>query len=701
MGRPAQQPESLPGTRTALLSVEDLYVSFRTPRGRLRAVNGVSFDLVAGETLAIVGESGCGKTATALSLTRLLPEPAARLSGRIDYRGQDVLAMSEPKLREIRGAQIAMVFQDPMSSLNPVLKVGIQIEETLQLHLKLGRRDARRRAVELLGMVGIPDASRRLDSYPHEFSGGMRQRAMIAMALSCGPRILVADEPTTALDVSVQAQILELLRNVIAEADTSLIIISHDLSVVAGLADRIAVMYAGEIVEMGPTEQVFAHPRHPYTRALLECIPRLDEARKDRLSSIEGSLPDLALPKVGCPFAPRCGFVLERCWSDAPVMEQKAPGQWASSWSDLSRLPLQRETIPAPMARGPTRTAAAEADGNGTVLQVRDLRVHFPMGIRWPWMHERPVLKAVDGVSLEVVKGRTLGIVGESGCGKSTTGRAILQLVAPTGGEVLLEGRSLRGLDERALRQLRPHMQMVFQDPYSSLNPRMTIGEMVGEPLIVHRTTPRNRVGQRVAELLEMVGLRPALADWYPHQLSGGLRQRVSIARALALRPSLIVADEPTSALDVSVRAQILNLMQDLQREHGLSYVFISHDLSVVRHMSDLVAVMYLGKVVELADRDTLYVNPQHPYTQALLSVVPIPDPAVERARRRTPIQGDVPNPAHPPKGCNFNTRCPFAFDRCFVEEPPLHDLGPGHRAACFLAKPEPEAGRQPTVNGA
>jgi oligopeptide/dipeptide ABC transporter ATP-binding protein len=454
-------------------------------------------------------------------------------------------------------------------------------------------------------------------------------------------------------------------------------------------------MYAGEIVEMGRTERVFAHPRHPYTRALLECIPRLDEARKERLSSIEGSLPDLQLPKVGCPFAARCGFVMERCWKDAPVMEEKAPGQWAASWSDLSRLPLSRETMPAPLAAAPLDTRAVQADGDGTVLEVRDLRVHFPLGIRWPWMAERPLLKAVDGVSLEVVRGRTLGIVGESGCGKSTTGRAILQLVAPTSGDVLLEGKSLRGLDERALRQLRPHMQMVFQDPYSSLNPRMTIGEMVGEPLVVHHTTRRNRVGQRVGELLEMVGLRPSLADWYPHQLSGGLRQRVSIARALALRPSLIVADEPTSALDVSVRAQILNLMQDLQREHGLSYVFISHDLSVVRHMSDLVAVMYLGKVVEMADRDTLYVNPQHPYTQALLSVVPIPDPAVERARRRTPIQGDVPNPAHPPRGCNFNTRCPFAFDRCFVEEPPLYDLGPRHRAACFLAKPELEAGRQ------
>jgi oligopeptide transport system ATP-binding protein len=306
------------------------------------------------------------------------------------------------------------------------------------------------------------------------------------------------------------------------------------------------------------------------------------------------------------------------------------------------------------------------------------------------------VLKAVDGLDLDVVRGKTLGIVGESGCGKSTTGRAILQLIRPTGGEVLFEGRDLRRLDERALRQVRPRMQMVFQDPYGSLNPRLTIGEMVAEPLIVHRTLPRKEVGTRVAELLEMVGLRPTLAEWYPHQLSGGLRQRVSIARALALQPALIVADEPTSALDVSVRAQILNLMQDLQRQHRLAYVFISHDLSVVRHMSDLVGVMYLGKVVEVADRDTLYLNPQHPYTQALLSVVPIPDPAVEKARRRLPIKGDLPNPADPPRGCPFNTRCPFAFDRCFVEEPPLYGLGPRHRAACFLAEPDRRAAGAP-----
>jgi peptide/nickel transport system ATP-binding protein len=685
--------EARGGAADTVLRVEELTVRFPTPRGQLRAVNGVSFDLKAGETLAVVGESGCGKSATALSLMRLLPEPPAQVGGHVWYGGRDILTLGEPELREIRGAQIAMVFQDPQSSLNPVLKVGTQMVETLRLHLGMGRREARRRAAELLGMVGIPDAARRLDSYPHEFSGGMRQRVMIAMALSCNPRIVVADEPTTALDVSIQAQILELLRSVIAESSTSMIIISHDLSVVAGMSDRVAVMYAGEIVESGPTEQVFAHPRHPYTRALLECIPRLDESRKERLSSIEGSLPDLHMPKKGCPFAPRCGFVMDRCWTDPPVMEEKAPGQWAASWSDLSGLRLERETLPPdPQLAAEVAGSAAANGSDGTLLQVRDLRVHFPLGTRWPWMAERPVLKAVDGIDVDVVRGRTVGIVGESGCGKSTTGRAILQLIRPTAGKVLFEGQDLGRLDERGLRQVRPRMQMVFQDPYGSLNPRLTVGQMVAEPLIVHRTVPRRQVASRVTELLEMVGLRPNLAEWYPYQLSGGLRQRVSIARALALQPALIVADEPTSALDVSVRAQILNLMQDLQREHGLTYIFISHDLSVVRHMSDLVAVMYLGKVVEIADRDTLYLNPRHPYTQALLSVVPIPDPAIEKARRRLPIKGDLPNPANPPKGCSFNTRCPFAFDRCFREEPPLYPLGLGHRASCFLAEDDSEA---------
>ena len=650
-------------------------------------MNGVSFTLEQGETLAIVGESGCGKSATALSLTRLLPAAAATITGSIRFQGDDLLSMPEEQLREIRGHHIAMVFQDPMSSLNPVRNIGVQMAEMLRLHLKMGSRQARERSIELLASVGIPSPARQMTAYPHQLSGGMRQRVMIAMALSCEPQILVADEPTTALDVSIQAQILELLRRISEVHRTSLLIVSHDLSVVAGLADRIAVMYAGEIVESGPTGGVFAHPRHPYTLGLLGCIPRLDAPRTDTLRSIDGGLPDPHAAKVGCPFAPRCSFVMKRCISDAPVLESKAPEQVAACWADLSDVsggaPLAREVRARPAEAG--GHAGSEQDA---ILSVDDLKVHFRVGASFP-LRPRPLLRAVDGVSFEVPRGQTLGIVGESGCGKSTTGRALLRLIEPTAGRIFFEGRELAHLDAEELRRLRPHMQMVFQDPYSSLNPRLSVGDAVGEPLVVHRAPERVRLRERVAELLEMVGLPAQLANRFPHQLSGGQRQRVSIARALALRPSLIVADEPTSALDVSVRAQILNLMRELQEAHRLTYVFISHDLSIVRHMSNLVAVMYLGKVVEIADRDTLYANPQHPYTQALLAVVPVPDPAVERGRRRAPIKGDVPNPADPPKGCRFNTRCPLAFERCFQEEPPLAALGRGHRAACFLAKPQ------------
>ena len=593
--------------------------------------------------------------------------------------------MPEDGLEEIRGRHIAMVFQDPMSSLNPVRTIGVQMEEMLRLHLKMSRRQAHDRSAELLASVGIPSPARQLAAYPHQLSGGMRQRVMIAMALSCEPQVVVADEPTTALDVSIQAQILELLRRITEVHRTSLLMVSHDLSVVAGLADRIAVMYAGEIVETGPTDRVFERPRHPYTLGLLSCIPRLDAPRTETLRSIEGGLPDPHVRKVGCPFAPRCSFVMDRCLVDPPTLEDKAPGQAAACWADLGEQSEERATA------GNVAARLGEADGeparvSDVLLSVTDLKVHFRVGPAVP-LRTRPQLRAVDGISFDVPRGGTLGIVGESGCGKSTTGRAVLRLVEPTSGRIRFEGRDVVAMGGDELRALRPHMQMVFQDPYSSLNPRLTVEEAIGEPLVVHRAPERAAIRERVAELLSMVGLPVRLARRYPHQLSGGQRQRVSIARALALRPSLIVADEPTSALDVSVRAQILNLMRDLQDQHRLTYVFISHDLSIVRHMSTRVAVMYLGKIVEIADRDTLYANPQHPYTQALLAVVPVPDPAIERGRRRAPIRGDIPNPADPPHGCRFNTRCPLAFERCFKEEPPLTNLGRNHQAACFLAK--------------
>jgi peptide/nickel transport system ATP-binding protein len=669
-----------------VLTVEDLAVTFRTPVGPLRAVRGVSFGLGEGETLAIVGESGCGKSVTALSLLRLLPSPPAEVTGVVRFEGEDLMTMPEEGMREVRGRRIAMVFQDPMSSLNPVRTIGVQMEEVLRVHLGLGRRAARRRSADLLGSVGIPAPDRQLDSYPHQLSGGMRQRVMIAMALSCEPRVLVADEPTTALDVSIQAQILELLRTVTAAHGTAMILISHDLSVVAGLADRIAVMYAGHLMETGLTAGVFAHPHHPYAKGLLECIPRLDRPLTRRLLSIEGGLPDPHGDPAGCPFAPRCEFVMDRCLVEMPPLEAKAPDQQAACWADLSAVLPRTEVTGEPAAA--SRAAAGEP-----LVRVEDLRVHFRVG-GGPPLRPRLALRAVDGISFDVRRGETLSIVGESGCGKSTTGRALLRLVDVTSGRVVFDGEDLLSLAGDALRRLRPNLQMVFQDPYGSLDPRMSVGDLVGEPLRVHRAAQGHGLRARVHELLEMVGLPAGAADRFPHQLSGGQRQRVGVARALALHPSLVVADEPTSALDVSVRAQILNLMQDLQERLGLTYVFISHDLSIVRHMSSRVAVMYLGKIVEVADRDTLYADPRHPYTQGLLATVPVPDPAVERGRRRAAMRGDVPNPADPPRGCRFNTRCPLAFDRCFVEEPPLVLLADGHEAACFLAQPADPGGR-------
>ena len=679
-----------------LLSVEDLSVTFRTAAGPLHAVRSVSFTLDAGETLALVGESGCGKSATALSLTKLLASPPAEVSGAVRFEGEDLLALQDDDLRTVRGRRIAMVFQDPMSSLNPVRTIGRQMEEMLRVHLDMSRAQAQRRSVELLESVGIPSPRRQLDVYPHQLSGGMRQRVMIAMGLSCEPEILIADEPTTSLDVSIQAQILELLRTVTAAHETSLLMISHDLSVVAGLADRIAVMYAGQIVETGPTDRVFQHPRHPYTKGLLECIPRLDRARTPRLRSIEGGLPDPHQVPAGCPFAPRCPLVMERCWTETPPLEEKVPHQLAACWADLSS--VDRASVEGATVSMGGVSEGREANGRapvGVLVEVRDLKVHFPLGSRLP-LAGRTMLRAVDGVSFDVRSGQTLSIVGESGCGKTTTGRALLRLTDVTAGQVIFRGTDLVGLPEERLRLLRPQFQMVFQDPYSSLDPRMTVRDAVAEPLRVHRAASGSNLAARVGELLHLVGLPARMADRFPHQLSGGQRQRVGIARALALNPSLIVADEPTSALDVSVRAQILNLMQDLQEQRGLSYVFISHDLSIVRHMSSRVAVMYLGKIVELADRDTLYTNPQHPYTQGLLATVPVPDPLIERGRTRAALPGDVPNPADPPRGCRFNTRCPLAFDRCFEEEPRLVDLGRRHHAACFLAHPEEAAGAAP-----
>ncbi len=671
-----------------VLAVEDLRVHFDTDAGVVRAVDGVSWSVQRGETLGIVGESGSGKSVSALSVLGLVPVPPARFpSGRIEFGGRDLLVAGEKELRHIRGNEISMIFQDPLTSLNPVFKVGAQIAEAIRAHERVGRGVARRRAVDLLGEAGVPHAARRAEDYPHQLSGGMRQRAMIAMALALGPRVVLADEPTTALDVTVQAQIMDLLSRLRAERGTAMVLITHDLGLVAGHADRVAVMYAGRIAEVARVEDVYRRPRHAYTLGLLGSRARLDRRGAERLVPIPGQPPSLLAVPAGCPFHPRCPFATEVCRTEVPELApQEGNGHLAACHHSDRVAEAARAPAPSEPAVDMYRNRYMSTAGSGSrepLLEVEGLVKHYPVRGR--------VVRAVDGISFSVDRAETLALVGESGCGKSTTARAVLRLVEPTAGAVRLDGEDVTAASPARLRALRREMQIVFQDPYASLNPRMTVRTILAEPFRVHRVDEAGTVGR----LLDLVGLSPEHAGRYPHELSGGQRQRVGIARAVALGPKLVVCDEPVSALDVSIQAQVLNLLEDLQRELGLAYLFIAHDLSVVRHISHRVAVMYLGSIVEVADGDTLFERPSHPYTQALMSAVPIPDPVKERARPRVVVRGEVANPAHPPGGCRFRTRCQkFALEladperrRCIEEPPALVDRGQGHRAACHYAE--------------
>jgi peptide/nickel transport system ATP-binding protein len=672
--RPTPQPE----TASALLEVEDLHVHFLTSRGLVRAVEGLSFHVNRGEVLAIVGESGSGKSVSALSIMRLLPRLTGRVpKGRIMFDGQSLLELDDEEMREIRGRDISMIFQEPMTSLNPILTIGLQIMEPLKIHLNMDDAQARARAVELMQMVGIPDAERRLDQYPHQFSGGMRQRVMIAIGLACNPKLIIADEPTTALDVTIQAQILELMKDLSRRLNIALIIITHNLGVVARYADRMIVMYAARRVEQGTADAIFHRPRHPYSMGLLRSVPRLDRPRGAKLETIEGLPPNLATAPPGCRFAPRCPYRIEVCAQDPPLFTTDTGGLSAC---------FRHEEIAAGKitwaAAGGATTAATHARAE-PVLSVRNLTKHFPMrsGLRGT----RGVVRAVEDVSFDIYPGETLGLVGESGCGKTTVGRLILRLENPTSGEIRFDGTNLVTAAPAELAAIRRKVQVIFQDPYSSLNPRMTVGQIVGEPMHVYGLAPDAKaVGERVIKILGQVGLRPELAARYPHQLSGGQRQRVGIARALAIEPSFIVCDEAVSALDVSIQGQIINLLEDLQRTLGLAYLFIAHDLAVVRHISMRVVVMYLGRIMEVADRDTLYREPLHPYTKVLLDAAPVPDPTVEKARAPRLIKGELPSPLAPPTGCVFNTRCPLAGPECRNEVPPLREIKPGHFAACI-----------------
>ncbi len=617
----------------ALLSVKDLRVGFATEGGRLQAVDGVGFDLSPGEVLAIVGESGSGKSVTAQTILGLTRSPNATIEGSVHLGETELLQASESELRKVRGERIGMVFQDPMTSFNPVYRVGTQIIEAIRAHRDDVSKDAAHaRAVELLDSVGIPDAARRVDDYPHEFSGGMRQRAMIAMALALEPEVLIADEPTTALDVTIQAQILRLLESLNRERNLATILITHDLGVVAEVADRVMVMYAGRVVEEGTLDEIFYDPQHPYTWGLLGSLSRLDRPRPQRLPQISGAPPSLIALPVGCAFRPRCPHEFGKC-SEQPPLEAKLPD--APSHRDRCWL------TPEQKAGGPPGRRADRAGGAGLMtsgdplVEVTDLVKHFPIKAGLLIDREIDQVRAVDGISFSVTSGQTLGLVGESGSGKSTACRALLQLLQPTSGSVRFEGQEIAGLSRRQMRPLRRQMQMIFQDPYASLNPRQRIGQIVGSPLKLQGIASGSELRKQVQELLERVGLSPEHYDRYPHEFSGGQRQRIGIARAIALKPKLIVADEPVSALDVSIQAQIVNLLDDLQDELGLTYVFVAHDIGVVRHISDRIAVMHDGKIVEQGTADQVCEHPTDAYTKKLLAAVPIPDPRESRARRQ------------------------------------------------------------------
>ncbi len=672
------------GANAPLLEVQDLHVRFETSRGTVRAVDGISYTVNRGEVVAIVGESGCGKSVSSLAIMRLLAKTSRIPAGRILFEGRNLLGLSDDDMRSVRGRDISMIFQEPMTSLNPVLPIGEQIMEPLFIHLKMNEAQAHARALELMRLVGITDGERRLQQYPHHLSGGMRQRVMIAIGLACNPKLIIADEPTTALDVTIQAQILELMKDLSRRLDIALVIITHNLGVVARYADRVNVMYAARIIEQGTADDVFLRPCHPYTLGLMRSVPRLDMPRGQRLETIEGLPPDLRSPPAGCRFAPRCPHRIEVCEKD-PGLEQVGADHRSACWR-ADEIAAGTLVPSAPLKLAGLTMAAPDAAAE-PLLAIEGLHKYFTIKTGGLLSSKMATVKAVDDVSFSIAAGETLGLVGESGCGKTTVGRTILRLEEATGGTIRFAGVDITHHSAQAMREVRRKIQVIFQDPYSSLNPRMTVGQIIGEPLGVYRlVSGRNEERDRVETLLGQVGLFPYMAERYPHELSGGQRQRVGIARALALEPTFIVCDEPVSALDVSIQGQIINLLEDLQARLNLSFLFIAHDLAVVRHISDRVAVMYLGRLVEIADRDELYANPAHPYTKALLDAAPIPDPLIERARAPRALKGEIPSPLTPPSGCVFHTRCPIADEECRREVPRARQIGPRHVVACHKA---------------
>lgn len=686
-------PTASPGT--PLLDVRDLRVRFPSEDGVVNAVRGVNFSLEPGEVLGLVGESGSGKSVTSMSIMGLL-EDTAQVDGSIKLHGTELLGRGDEWMSQVRGLRMSMVFQDPLSALTPVYSIGDQLVEALQIHRKMSGSDARKRALELLDLVGIPKPEVRIRAFPHEFSGGMRQRVVIAMAIANNPDLIIADEPTTALDVTIQAQILDLLRTAQRETDAGVVMITHDLGVVAGLADRVAVMYAGRIVEHGSAQDVFYRSRMPYTVGLLGSLPRPDQPATEPLTPVEGNPPSpLALPS-GCPFGPRCPIKVDECEQVEPDLLPTAHDDHSAACHRIDLLadgtnPFADETHTAREL-----IAAKDEIDRSTrkpVLEVHDLVKTFPLTKGAILKKRVGTVHAVDGISFDIREGETLGLVGESGCGKTTTLLQILGLEAPEDGKIVVLGKDSSEVGRSERKELRREIQVVFQDPMAALDPRMPIFDIIAEPLL-YNDYPKDQIEGRVRELLELVGLEPAHGNRYPRHFSGGQRQRIGIARALALEPRLLVLDEPVSALDVSIQAGVLNLLDELRERLDLAYLFVAHDLSVIRHVASRVAVMYLGRLVEIGHVDEVFDEPKHPYTQALLSAIPVPDPDKERSRNRIILEGDLPSPADPPSGCHFHGRCQLYEilpeedrRRCETEDPRVSGLAEERQVACFYPR--------------
>lgn len=683
-----------------VLRLQDLRTEFHLRQGSVVAVDGVSFDVDEGECVGVVGESGCGKSTTGLSIMRLLPSNGHLTGGSVTLLGRDLAGLDEKEMRSVRGNEVALIPQDPMTSLNPTMSIGRQISEGVLLHRDVSRTEARARALEVLRQVEMPQPEERLDQYPHELSGGLRQRVMIAMALACDPKLLIADEPTTALDVTIQAQILDLIDELRQRLSMAVVLITHDMGVIAGRTDRVVVMYAGNVAEEAATAELFGRIRHPYSQALLASVPKLDQRRDERLLSIPGLPPDLSQEIVGCRFAPRCQFATDQCRSTAPPLTD----DHASAGTIPHRYACFHPVEPGAVARESASTQpTAAATANQVlvtegppdhILAVSHLFKEFPVLTGGVFRRQTGSVKAVTDVSFAIRRGETFGLVGESGCGKTTIGRMLVALDRANSGSIVFEGADIASMGGRALQSRRRDLQLMFQDPYASLDPRMRVGTIIREPLKVNRVGTADEQTEKVRSLLDEVGLSRAAVDRYPHEFSGGQRQRIGLARALALDPKLIVADEPVSALDVSIQAQILNLMKDLQARHGLTYLMISHDLAVVRYMADTIGVMYLGKLVEVGPAAAVYERSAHHYTLGLLNAVPVAEVEAARATTvsRVRVQGELPSSMFPPSGCRFNTRCPAADTPCFSEEPPMRLFGDGHLAACHFPLQAPVA---------